>query len=107
MTARARIFLAAALLMTAVQVFAQDTSRQESRRNALQKEIAQLEQQIAENTSRSSSALNDLTLIRRQVEARKALVAESEREIGLISDSIAVTSGNIASLQARIDTLTL
>lgn len=107
MTARARIFLAAALLMTAVQVFAQDTSRQESRRNALQKEIAQLEQQIAENTSRSSSALNDLTLIRRQVEARKALVAESEREIRLISDSIAVTSGNIASLQARIDTLTL
>ena len=107
MTACARIFLAAALLMTAVQVFAQDTSRQESRRNALQKEIAQLEQQIAENTSRSSSALNDLTLIRRQVEARKALVAESEREIRLISDSIAVTSGNIASLQARIDTLTL
>ena len=107
MTASARIFLAAALLMTAVQAFAQDTSRQESRRNALQKEIAQLEQQIAENTSRSSSALNDLTLIRRQVEARKALVAESEREIRLISDSIAVTSGNIASLQARIDTLTL
>ena len=107
MTASARIFLALALLMTAVQAFAQDTSRQESRRNALQKEIAQLEQQIAENTSRSSSALNDLTLIRRQVEARKALVAESEREIGLISDSIAVTSGNIASLQARIDTLTL
>ncbi len=107
MTAHARIFLALALLMTAVQAFAQDTSRQESRRNALQKEIAQLEQQIAENTSRSSSALNDLTLIRRQVEARKALVAESEREIGLISDSIAVTSGNIASLQARIDTLTL
>ena len=107
MTAHARIFLALALLMTAVQAFAQDTSRQESRRNALEKEIAQLEQQIAENTSRSSSALNDLTLIRRQVEARKALVAESEREIGLISDSIAVTSGNIASLQARIDTLTL
>ena len=107
MTASARIFLALALLMTAVQAFAQDTSRQESRRNALQKEIAQLEQQIAENTSRSSSALNDLTLIRRQVEARKALVAESEREIRLISDSIAVTSGNIASLQARIDTLTL
>lgn len=107
MTAHARIFLAAALLMTAVQAFAQDTSRQESRRNALQKEIAQLEQQIAENTSKSSSALNDLTLIRRQVEARKALVAESEREIRLISDSIAVTSGNIASLQARIDTLTL
>ena len=107
MTASARIFLAAALLMTAVQAFAQDTSSQESRRNALQQEIAQLEQQIAENPSRSSSALNDLTLIRRQVEARKALVAESEREIGLISDSIAVTSGNIASLQARIDTLTL
>lgn len=107
MTAHARIFLALALLMTAVQAFAQDTSRQESRRNALQKEIAQLEQQIAENTSKSSSALNDLTLIRRQVEARKALVAESEREIRLISDSIAVTSGNIASLQARIDTLTL
>ena len=102
------IFLALFLLLAvSVRASAQDTSLQESKRAALEKEIAQLEQQIAENVSRSSSALNDLTLIRRQVEARKALLAESEREIGRISDSIGVTSANIASLQARIDTLTL
>lgn len=102
-----RILTAAVLLLSAsVSAFSQDTSEQESRRAALEKEIAQLEQQIAENISRSSSALNDLTLIRRQVEARKALVEESERQIRLIDDSIAVTDRNIAGLQARIDTLT-
>ena len=108
MNFRLNIFLALFLLLAvSVRASAQDTSLQESKRAALEKEIAQLEQQIAENVSRSSSALNDLTLIRRQVEARKALLAESEREIGRISDSIGVTSANIASLQARIDTLTL
>ena len=108
MNLRLNIFLALFLLLAvSVRASAQDTSLQESKRAAREKEIAQLEQQIAENVSRSSSALNDLTLIRRQVEARKALLAESEREIGRISDSIGVTSANIASLQARIDTLTL
>ena len=68
-----RIFLTVFLLLAAAAPsFSQDTREQESRRAALEKEIAQLEQQIAENISRSSSALNDLTLIRKQVETRKA-----------------------------------
>ena len=102
-----RIFLTVFLLLAAAAPsFSQDTREQESRRSALEKEIAQLEQQIAENISRSSSALNDLTLIRKQVETRKALVAESERQIMMIDDSITLTTANIAGLQARIDTLT-
>lgn len=102
-----RIFLTVFLLLAAAAPsFSQDTREQESRRAALEKEIAQLEQQIAENISRSSSALNDLTLIRKQVETRKALVAESERQIRMIDDSITLTTANIAGLQARIDTLT-
>ena len=102
-----RIFLTVFLLLAAAAPsFSQDTREQKSRRAALEKEIAQLEQQIAENISRSSSALNDLTLIRKQVETRKALVAESERQIRMIDDSITLTTANIAGLQARIDTLT-
>ena len=102
-----RIFLTVFLLLAAAAPsFSQDTREQESRRSALEKEIAQLEQQIAENISRSSSALNDLTLIRKQVETRKALVAESEHQIMMIDDSITLTTANIAGLQARIDTLT-
>ena len=102
-----RIFLTVFLLLAAAAPsFSQDTREQESRRSALEKEIAQLEQQIAENISRSSSALNDLTLIRKQVETRKALVAESERQIMMIDDSITLTTASIAGLQARIDTLT-
>lgn len=96
-----RIFLTVFLLLAAAAPsFSQDTREQESRRSALEKEIAQLEQQIAENISRSSSALNDLTLIRKQVETRKALVAESERQIMMIDDSITLTTANIAGLQA-------
>ena len=108
MSLRLRIlFWLLPLFAGAFSAFAQDTSEQESKRAALEKEIAQLEQQIAENVSRSSSALNDLTLIRRQVEARKALVAESERQIRQLNDSITLTNGNISGRQARIDTLTL
>lgn len=107
MNIRLVIFLLMSVLAAGPVALAQDTRAQESKRAALEKEIAQLEQQIAENTSKSSSALNDLTLIRRQVEARKALLSESERQIALISDSIKITGSNIAGLQARIDTLTL
>lgn len=108
MRIRTGIFMiAVALLVSGPLSLAQDTREQESRRAALEKEIAQLEQQIAENTSKSSSALNDLTLIRRQVEARKSLLAESERQLAQINDSIKITNVKIAGLQARIDTLTL
>ena len=101
-----RILAAAAALACSVPALhAQDTKAQESRRAALQKEIAQLEQQLRENTTRSSNALNELTLVRRQITSRRSLVAESEAEVRRIADSIAVREAEAARLQERIGTL--
>ena len=84
---------------------AQNTAQQESRRAALQKEIAQLEQQIKENTARSNSALGELTLVRKQIATQRSLVEESEREIRRISDTIAVRQAAADRLQARLETM--
>lgn len=93
---------AAMLLLPAAAVRAQNTAAQESRRSALQKEIAQLERQIKENASQSSNALNELTLVRRQITARRRLVEESRREIARIGDSIAVRTAEAERLRERI-----
>lgn len=95
----------AALLLAAPALQAQDTAAQESRRAALQKEIAQLEQQIRDNSTRSSNALNELTLVRRQVAARRSLVQESEREVARLRDTIAARQAEADRLQRRLETM--
>ena len=101
-----RILAAAAvLLLSALGVRAQDTAKQESRRSALQKEIAQLEKQIKENASKSENALNELTLVRRQIATRRSLVQESAREIQALDDSIADKQAETERLRERLETL--
>jgi septal ring factor EnvC (AmiA/AmiB activator) len=95
----------AALLLAAPALQAQDTAAQESRRAALQKEIAQLEQQIKDNTSKSNNALNQLKLVRKQVATRRELVAESEREIRALSDTIAARQAAAERLRERLATM--
>ena len=91
MTRWLRILAAAAVLLgSAGALQAQNTAAQESRRAALQKEIAQLEQQLKENSAKSSNALNELTLVRKQISTRRSLVTESEAEVKRLADSIAV-----------------
>ena len=106
MTRFLRIAALLAVLLTAgMHLQAQDTAKQESRRDALRKEIAQLEQQIKDNTSKSNNALNQLKLVRKQVATRRELVAESEREIGELADTIAAREAAAERLRARLETL--
>ena len=56
-------------------VFAQDTSSQEAKKAKLEREIAINDQQLAENATRSKAMLSNLTLIRKKVSNRKAMVA--------------------------------
>lgn len=95
----------AALLLALQPISAQDTSRQESRRAALQKDIAKLEKQIKENASRSSNALNELTLVRKQISTRRSLVEESEREIRSLDDTIAARQAEAEFLRGRLETM--
>lgn len=93
------------LLSFAAGVCAQDTGEYEKRKAKLEREIAIIDKQLAENASRSSSLLSDLTLLRKKVANRKALVEESDRQIRRLNDQIYLTQREINKMQARIDTL--
>lgn len=95
------------LLLLGVAASAQDTRRQESRKAQLEKEIATINKQLKDNAQSSSRALTDLSLVRRKISARQELIAESDREIHALDDSIRVKQKEIDRLQARHDTLSL
>ena len=94
------------LMVYASSAYAQDTRVQEEKKARLEREIAIIDKQLAENASQSSSMLSDLTLIRKKISNRKALVAEADREVKRYNDSIYLTNREINRLQVRIDTLT-
>lgn len=104
---RRLLYIAALLLLFGAAASAQDTRRQESRKAALQKEIAEINRRLKENTRSSSRALTDLALVRRKIAARQELIAESDREIRAFDDSVRTRQREIDRLQARHDTLSL
>ena len=102
-----KILTAVLLLMVCTSgVYAQDTRVQEEKKARLEREIAIIDKQLAENASRSSSMLSDLTLIRKKISNRKALVSEADGEVKRYNDSIYLINREINRLQARVDTLT-
>ena len=98
--------LVVTLVMSFVPVVAQDVSNQESRKAKLQREIELLDQQLKQNASKSSAMLSNLELLRKNIENRKALVKESDKEIRRYADSVYLKQLAINRLKARIDTLT-
>ena len=94
------------LLIAGPVVNAQNIKEQEARKARLEREIAIIDKQLSENASRSNAMLSNLTLIRKKISNRKALVAESDRTIRKYSDGIYLKQRQINRLQARIDTLT-
>ena len=100
------ILLVFFLLVGQLFCFAQDVSSQQSRRDRLQKEIAILDKQIKDNASKSASALTRLSLVQSRVNARQALVAESDKEIAKIASEIVGKQREINRLQDRLDTMT-
>ena len=94
------------VLCPVVVGYAQDTKAYEEKKARLEREIAIIDKQLAENASQSSSMLSDLTLIRKNISNRKSLVNEADRRVRQYSDSIYLAQREINRLQARIDTLT-
>lgn len=99
-------FMTMMLLLLPAGAFAQDTRAQENRKAKLEKEIAIIDRQLAENASRSSSTLADLDLIRKKVSNRKELVAQSDRQIRKYKDDIYLKQLQINKLADRVKTLT-
>lgn len=101
------VLLAAMMSIVSLTASAQNTKTQESRKARLEKEIEQINRQLKENTSRSNTAMNELTLIRKKISNRSELVAESDREIAEISRKIMDKQSEISVLEGRLDTLTI
>ena len=101
---RISILLLSALLLCN-GAYGQDTRAQESKKARLEKEIAQLDKQLAENRSKSSSALSSLTLVQKKIEARKELIAESDKDIKELATQISARQKDIDKIQKRLDTL--
>lgn len=102
-----KLYLVIVLLLSfAAGAFAQDTRTQEARKAKLEKEIAIIDRQLAENASKSSSTLADLDLIRKKVSNRKELVAQSDRQIRKYKDDIYLKQLQINKLSDRVKTLT-
>lgn len=107
MTRLRGILLALSLVLALPSLSAQDTGEQVKRRAVLEKEIAQLQAQIKANSGRSANALNELSLIRKQISNRRSLLDESDREIRVISDSIVAAQRRYNTLRAQLDTMTV
>ena len=88
------------------RAYAQDVSAQEAKKAKLEREIAIIDRQLAENASQSNTMLSDLTLIRKKISNRKALVTEADRQVRFYNDSIYLTNREINRLKVKIDTLT-
>lgn len=95
------------LALVVVSASAQDVGAQQQKKDKLEKEIAILESQLRENANKSNNALTSLTLVQKKVSARKQLVAQSDRQIRVLSDSITSKQRQINAINARLDTMTL
>lgn len=101
-----RLFIFILLLSCmAGSLSAQNTKAQEERKARLEREIAIIDKQLAENSSKSSAMLSNLTLVRKKVANRKELVAESDRQIRKFKDEIYLKQLQINKMKARVDTL--
>lgn len=84
---------------------AQDTKAQEEKKARLEREIAIIDRQLAENASQSNTMLADLNLIRKKVSNRRELVAESDRLIRKYNDEIYLKQLEINKINRRIEDL--
>lgn len=99
--------LAVVFTIASLPALAQNTRTQENKKAKLEKEIEQINKQLKENTSKSNTALNELTLIRKKISNRNELIAESDQEIAEISARIAQKQHEIEVLEGRLDTLSM
>lgn len=95
----------AVLLFGAVNIGAQDTSVQEARKARLEREIADLNRQIAALGGKQENAMSALVLTRTKIKARKELISETEAYIKALDDSIAIREMEAGRLERRRDTL--
>lgn len=78
---------------------------QQDKKARLEREIALLDKQISDNTSKSRDALGKLEMINQKMEMRGELIKESEAEIASMTRNINAKQRQLNELQDQLDTL--
>jgi len=99
-----RLVLCLMLLLALLPLSAQKSS---GRKAQLEKEIAVLNAQLKANARNRDKAQQNLNLVQRKINRRKALINESEREIRVLDDSISRCQQDIDRLRQEYDTLSV
>jgi len=99
-----RLVVCLMLLLALLPLSAQKSS---GRKAQLEKEIAVLNAQLKANARNRDKALQNLNLVQRKINRRKALINESEREIRVLDDSISRCQQDIDRLRQEYDTLSV
>lgn len=100
------IILSVLALLTGTVSHGQTSAKKlESQRAQLLKDIDLLNKQLSETTRSGEKALTTLTLVRSKISKREALIADCDRSIRILDDSIARCNKQIKLLQERHDTL--
>ena len=79
----------------------------ETQISKIEKDIELLNNKLKDNSRSSQQALSSLTLVQGKVASREKLIAECDRTIRVLDDSIGVCQKELDRLQARYDTLSL
>ena len=98
------IFLLAGLLLT-VSALGQDVSKQTERKRQIEEEIAFIDNQLKNISSKQKATTEQLSLIRRRASNRKSLISDLDKRIAVINDQLTEKQRGINRLQKELDTL--
>lgn len=98
------ILLLGGCVMASAQGKLQQLQKQQAQ---LEKDIATLNRNLAQNAKNKDATLNNLKLLQGKIQTREKLIAGCDQTLSILDDSIGRCKREMARLQARHDTLSL
>lgn len=92
-------------LTTCSFVGAQDRKKLENEKAKLEREIASINKILSETQKSKKLSVSELSILRKKIAGREALVNNINRQVLLLNSEITTTQSNIEGLQAEIEVL--
>lgn len=92
-------------LTTCSFVEAQDRKKLENEKAKLEREIASINKILSETQKSKKLSVSELSILRKKIAGREALVNNINRQVLLLNSEITTTQSNIEGLQAEIEVL--
>ena len=99
------LYILILLSMSAVGAAAQNISDLNKRRQKAEQEITYIDNLLKKNSSDKQNSLQQLELTQQKIKSRKQIVADMDAQIHLLESDLAKKQGEVAVLQANLDTL--